>query len=561
MNKNPNISNMSNKIYLYLLLFLAVTSSCGKMYDNVEKYAGETVYPGRYDTIVGRIGFERVEIDLMKAGRIPASQIKLGKAMKTIVEYDDKKITIDTLASWLNIKDLKVSKLYRFRVYTVDENGNASVPQQIGLIPYTETDLGNLVIPTPQALTSPSSAILTWPTGISSAVLTYYGLKYSYKDKNGTERGGERGENPRALMANLTSGASASADISYKIIPKVNGVAILDTVWVPRKIQVSIPTGSTPFAPVESAILSANGVTTFTADAVASIQKLTFPVHTTTLQDIFYFQGLKEIDLTGGTMFEMTRNSYNQNGATDEIGGGPIVPFARRIGDMPLTSAQYLLDLLDLGSLTKVKYIANSMGIDNLLAPYVSSGVVEIVPKPDETLVPLQPFLLDGVIQDGNWRMDVEAPAVSYPTGTGLQNVVKATLRAKNATLVIQLPKEYELDVTQYKYLKLKVYAPSQAVLSGTYTPYKRLWFRFMNNLWAFGQESNFGQQYWEYGRDDFPINDADLEKWIDMTVDISQCVGKHNRVVLINIGGEPSLNFSPSQDITFYFANIRFSK
>ncbi|MCF3110804.1 DUF4998 domain-containing protein [Niabella sp. CC-SYL272] len=552
---------MSNKLYILLFLCTVLILSCGKMYDNLEKYAGETVYPGRFDTIIGRVGFERVEINLMKAGRIPASQIKLGKAMKTIVEYDDKKITIDTLASWLNIKDLKVSKLYRFKIYTIDENGNKSVPQQIGLIPYTETDVANLVIPSPQALTSPAAAILTWPTGLSSAVLTYYGLQYSYKDKTGAAKEGERAQNPRVLMSNLAPGTPAAIDINYKIIPRVNGTPILDTVWVPRKIQISIPTSSTPFAPAEAAILTANGITTFTADGVAPVQKLTFPVHTTTLQDIFYFPNLKELDLTGGTIFEMTKNSYNRNGVTDVIGGGPIVPFARRVGDMPLSSTQYLLDLLDLGTLTKVKYIANSMGIDNLLAPYVSSGVVEIVDKPDEFLVPLQPFLLDGVIQDANWKLDVQAPAATYPAGTDLQNVVKATVRAKNGTLVIQLPKEYEFDMTQYKNLKFKVYAPNKSVLSGTYAPYQRLWLRIMNYLWAFGTESSFGQQYWEYGKDANKINDSELEKWTDKTIDLSQSVGKHNRVIVINIGGEPSLTFAPSQDITYYFANFRFSK
>ncbi|WP_157557924.1 DUF4998 domain-containing protein [Niabella aurantiaca] len=552
---------MSNKIYIYLLFCLAMVSSCSKMYDNLEKYAGETVYPGRFDTIVGHVGFERVEIDLMKAGRIPASQIRLGKAMKTVVEYDDKQLTIDSLASWLNITDLKVSKLYRFRVYTIDENGNRSVPQQIGLIPYTETDVTNLAMPTPQALTSPSSAILTWPTGISSAVLSYYGLEYSYKDKNGDIKEGQRGQDPRIFMANLASGAIASIDLNYKIIPKINGTSILDTVWVSRKAQVSIPTGSTPFAPFEPAILSANGITTFTADAVAPVEKLTFPVRTGSLQDIFYFQGLKEIDLTGGTLFEMTENSYNRNGVTDVIGGGPIVPFARRMGDMPLTSAQFLLDLLEVGKLTKVKYLANSMGIDDLLAPYVSSGVVEIVSKPDEALIPLQPFLLNGVIQDGNWELAVDAPAATYPPGADLQNVIKATVKKKNGTLVIQIPKEYEFDVAQYKYLKFKVYAPPKAVLSGTYAPYQRLWFRFMNNLWAFGSESSYGQQYWDYGKDAYPISDTDLEKWIDMKVDLSKSVDKHNRVIVINIGGEPSLTFAPATDITYYFANLRFSK
>jgi hypothetical protein len=552
---------MNSKIYLSLLIGLTVVMSCSKMYDNIEKYAGEKVYPGKYDTIIGRIGFERVEIDLMKAGRIPASQVKLGKAVKTIVEYDDKKIVLDTLASWLNIKDLKVSKLYRFRVYTQDDEGNISVPQQIALIPYTQTDLANLVITSPQALTSPSAAIFTWPGSLTTALVNYYGLKYSYKDKSGVTREGERAQNPRVLMSNLNAGTASTIDFNYKVIPKVNGVAILDTVWTTRTVQVNTPVGSASFTPTELGVLNANGLSNFIFDAAAAVQKLTFPIHTTTLQDLFYFPGVKEIDLTGGSVFQMTTNSYNRNGVIDTIGRGPFVPFARRVGDMPATSTQFLLDLLDLGTLTKVKYAANSMGIDAQLAPYVSRGLVEIVGKPDEALIPLSPFLLDGVVQDANWKLDVEISPATFPAGTGLQNVLKATMRAKNGTLVIQIPKEYEFDVAQYKSLKFKVYGPPKSVISGTYAPYNRLWMRIMNYSFAFTTESSFGQQYWEYSKDAFTISDASLQTWTDMTVDLSQSVGKHNRVIVINIGGEPSLTFAPTQDIVYYFANFRFSK
>ncbi len=553
---------MSNKILLVSFLFILFLSSCGKMYDNLEKYAGEIVYPGKFDTIIGRIGYERVEIDLMKAGRIPSSKINLGKALKTVVEYDDKKITIDSLASWINVKDLKMPKLYRFKVYTVDEFGNKSVPQQIALIPYTATDLSSLVVSSPKVLASPSSGVLSWPSGLSSILLNYYGLKYTYTDKGGLQRTGDRGSNPRIFMANLNSGEAANIDITYKIIPKVNGVPILDTVYFPQKLQINIPTGSTPFTPVELSILKANGINTFTADAVANVQKLTFPVHTATLQDIFYFSGLKEIDLTGGTLFEMTKTNYNRNGIVKSIGGGPLVAFARRAGDIPLASAQYLLDLLDLGMLTKVKYIPNSLGIDQLLAPYASSGVIEYVGKPDEALIPLQPFLLDGLVQDNAWRMSLEAPALTYPDGVGLQNVIKATVLDRSGSFVLTIPKEYEFDIAQYKFLRFKVYAPAKSTFSGIYAPFQRLWPRFMNYMWAFNSESSFGQQYWAPNANDFSINDSQLQVWTDIKVDLSQAVGKHNRVIVLNIGGEPSMNFgTPTEPLTFYFANFRFSK
>src|SRR5690606_21179481 len=128
---------------------LGLFSSCSGMYDTLDDYSGEIVYPAKYDTIIGHVGYERVEIDLMKAGRIPASEIKMGKATKTIIEYDGQVIRLDSLVSWVNITGLDQPKLYRFKIYTVDEFDNASVPQEIALIPYTSADLENLAIASP----------------------------------------------------------------------------------------------------------------------------------------------------------------------------------------------------------------------------------------------------------------------------------------------------------------------------------------------------------------------------------------------------------------------------
>src|SRR5690606_16990893 len=131
---------------MYRIIYIVVLagtflSACSGMYDSLEEYSGEVVYPAKYDTIVGRIGYERVEIDLMKAGRIPSNRIKLGKAKKTVVEYDDQRIVIDSLVSWVNLTGLTQPKLYRFQVYTIDEFDNKSVPHEIALIPYTAGDI------------------------------------------------------------------------------------------------------------------------------------------------------------------------------------------------------------------------------------------------------------------------------------------------------------------------------------------------------------------------------------------------------------------------------------
>lgn len=547
-------------ILISLIVFAALLSSCEDMYTNQQKYEGEIIYPARFDTIIGHIGFERVEIDLMKAGRIPSSKIKLGKAKKTVIEYEKEVITIDSLASWVNITGLTSTKLYRFKVYTIDEYENKSVPQEIALIPYTSSDVAALQVASPRVMKSPSAAVIDWPRGISSVLMDYVSLTFEYKDKNGVTKSGERGADSRFFIGNIDAGQTVAIKMNYKIVPKINNKAILDTISLNRDLNLSMPTSSSEFAATERNILAANGVTVYTADGVSNIEKLVYPVHANSLQDIFYFPNLKILDLTGGDLFPLPELTYDRNGVMDIVGGGEFVPFVRKAGDIVSGNMQALKDLLESGILQKVYYRPNSMGLDELLAPYVASGVVELVKGPDTVMIP-DKFQLNGVVQDGNWRMDITMPATDAPAGDGLVNVYKTVLKAKNATFVFALPKEYEFNVKEYKYLKFKVYAPAKSVLSGTYAPYQRIWFRFMNSMWSFGGNSNFGQQYWEYGRDQYKIDDSNLQKWTDITVDMSSAIGKHNRVILFNIGGEPSLDWSPPADIVYYFANIRFEK
>ena len=198
------------------------------------------------------------------------------------------------------------------------------------------------------------------------------------------------------------------------------------------------------------------------------------------------------------------------------------------------------------------------MGLDELLQPYIESGIVELAESPESVPVP-DKFQLDGVVQDNDWEMDITFPATDAPEGEGLENIYKTALTAKNASFVFALPKEYEFNIREYRYLKMKVYAPAKSILSGTYAPYQRIWPRFMNYLWSFSQNSSFGQQYW--APDLITIADADLQKWTELTIDLSTALDRHNRVIVLNIGGEPSLTWDPPADMVWYFANIRFSK
>ena len=345
---------MRHILFLFILALLA--AACSDMYELQQEYEGEIVYPARFDTIVGHIGYERVEIDLMKAGRIPAGQIKLGKAKQTVVEYGDQQITIDSLASWINITGLTQAKLYRFKVYTIDEFQNQSVPQEIALIPFTSGDLEALEVSSPRILKSPSSAVIDWPNGISSVLMNYCSLLFEYTDKDGVVRSGERKADSRFFVGNVEPGQTVEISMKYKVVPIVSNEEILDTLVIEDVLAVTMPDGSTEFSVAEKAILEANGVTVFTADGVANIEKLVYPVHASSLQDIFYFPNLKELDLTGGDLFSLPELSYSGNGVSDVVGGGGFVPFIRKAGDMASGNVQSLSDLLGSGIIQKVRY-------------------------------------------------------------------------------------------------------------------------------------------------------------------------------------------------------------
>ncbi len=543
-----------------LLLFIVCTAllwSCESMYDKQEQFEGEIIYPAKYDTVIGYIGYERVEIDLLKAGRVPSERINLGKAQKTRIEYDDQVITIDSLVSYVNITGLTQSKLYRFKIYTIDQYGNESVPQEIALIPFTSNDLASFAVAPPRVMASPSAAVIDWPTGLSSVLMDYYGLKFEYTDKEGVVQSGTRGQNSRFFIGNVEAGEPVELAMEYKIIPKLNRQPILDTVVFKDNLVLNMPTASSEFSPTERDILIANGVTTFTANGVSEITELVYPIHANSLQDIFYFPSLETLDLTGGELFStLPELHYDNRGFQDVVGGGEYAPFMRKSGN--ISGGNTLKDFLEAGLIKKVYYRANTMGLDDILMPYVESGVVELIENPDEVLVDNQ-FELSGLLQDGNWALDVIYPATDAPAGEGLENIYKLIPRKTSASFVLALPKEYQLNADEYKYLKMMVYMPPKSQLTGEYANFQRLWPRFMNNLWAFGKNSNYGQEYWERSR--FTMPDESLGTWSEVVIDVSNAVGKHTRVFVINIGGEPWIDYNPPADIVYYFANIRFTK
>ncbi|MDR2040007.1 MAG: DUF4998 domain-containing protein [Bacteroidales bacterium] len=593
---------MKRLIYLLVALLSFCYDSCSDQYENVDKYAGEVVYPAGFDTIFARIGYERVELDLMKIGRIPSSQLKLGKASKTIVEYDGvKQLEIDSVCSWVNITNLTESKLYRFKVYTEDEYGNPSVPQEIALIPFTELDRDLLGIASPKLTVSPTALVAEWPNGLNSVAMEYYGLSYSYTDKDGDPKSSTT-TGTRFYCGNLEAGQKVTIDIGYKVLPIVDEVKILDTIIVPKAMEIEMPTASTPFSPTELVALRANGITTFTSEAVASVTKLTLPLHIGTLADLFYFSNLEELDLTGKDLPNVLPElTLSGSGYTYVIGGGSWQPYMRRIEyteifqiNPAIAAQQTLLDLLESGMLKKVTYIKKSMSLDDLLEPYIASGVVELVDEswyPAEAPIDIQ-LLHPGNVQTSSFNVSVDYPAATgeVPNPGDITNpdkVYKVAPINRNATFSFTLPKEYMYDFERYRYMKFKVYiSGGDEVKNGTYSAYRKIWPRIRYSFWGVDQGNNpYGSgDNWEWkpggDRDQYQVPITNVSSaWTEITIDMKQVTDKikaqdhsesynprsghyHSRNICINLGAEQGPDpYNPDSPITYYFADIRLTK
>jgi len=227
------------KLAIFFIVAAACINACKSGYDNISDYASEeTVYPGKFDTIFTSIGHNRIVIDLLKAGRLPASKIVLGKAKKTIVEVagEEHPRVWDSICSWVSIDGLDEARLYRFKVYTIDEFGNKSVPQEAAEVPFTDVDIERYdEVPEPKISPSPYSSTLSW-LDISNPMMRYAGMKYRYLDQNGEERSGfvHADDEIYFHMQNLRGEADYTCDISVCVIPFRGETPIVDTIELKR---------------------------------------------------------------------------------------------------------------------------------------------------------------------------------------------------------------------------------------------------------------------------------------------------------------------------------------
>ncbi|GHT59848.1 hypothetical protein AGMMS50239_07440 [Bacteroidia bacterium] len=226
------------KKYVILVGIVVALYSCNDMYDNIgDNVEAGKVYPGKFDFAKAKAGNERVEIDLLEAGRIPSSQVNLSKAVETVVEYSDTVVVIDSVCSWVNITGLTLPKLYRFKIYTRDKFGNQSIPVETTCKPFTKEDEAALLIAVPRVTAFFEKIIVVCAT--NSVLFDYCSLSYSYTDKDAVLREGQlTNPNNEIRLDNLTAGQVIPLNITYKVMPK----GVTDTISLVTPLIVKTTT-------------------------------------------------------------------------------------------------------------------------------------------------------------------------------------------------------------------------------------------------------------------------------------------------------------------------------
>ena len=392
--KNSNNQRIRSSIMMMLLLtmFAGVTVSCSRIYDNIEKYAAdELIYADGLDGIVRvQVGYERVEIDLMNAGRIPSSRIVMKRAKKTVIEcadFDepDHRRVIDSVCSWVNVTGLTQLKTYQITIYTEDAYGNRSLPLEVDVVPYTNENLDALVLVPPSIIESTSAALVEWKERISAVTHTVYRYAYSYSDKDGImHTGGENSDMPSFLVENVEKEKNIPITITCRIIPRImennDYIPILDSVDWQTTLGIRISENA------EAAIFLKTPVAVIDID-------------------------INQADATFPLTFSWSRVS-EVNGYTLKISDDPDFPTATtytvNVGD----AGEYLMDLTE--GLALINFFPNMRQM-NLY--WTVTPVDQSVPVRNQVrriTVSRLPYLI------GRWLFDNEANLAAAMTGQDL---------------------------------------------------------------------------------------------------------------------------------------------
>jgi hypothetical protein len=620
--------NMKNIFFPLIVFMTLLCLSCEDMYEDLKDIKTEIVYPGKFDTLIYKLGIERVEIELMKAGRIPAKQMNLSKALYTVYQVDDAPpVVLDSLYSWVNVTGLTEQRVYQIKVYSIDEYGSKSIPQTCTVIPYTELDKEKLVITHPRTVVLRDFAIVDWPnTGLNTLLADFNTLNYDFVNDNGDLITDTLFANDKLIIElyNLVPNTVNTINFNIRMIPKlITGQRIIDPVDIEFPLVLNMPTPETFINVSESAIFRANGISNTTLGAIQAKTSFVMPLCVKSFSDLYYFGELEELDLTGRNGLKDVMPEFSFGNI--KFGGGYYQPYIQKVEYLkvftiakPIDAQHALLYKLDRGYIKKIKYLPNSMGLDQLLAPYVESGIVDLVDDnwfPDE--VPLDSKLVhQGQPAFAQYQCEVvplgsnnsEVPKIGDLDDSN--SVIKIIPIREDISFMFTLPTEYRYDYERYKFLKLKVYLKCEDASTrdqiksawagqGRGFPHlRRVWMLTRYHLWGESANifSNGGDADVDYRFNNYADNevydqwpngasvippDYVNEDWFEIVFDINEACRVmdsrnnhkapydnpqnghfHFRSIMFALGRNSGPNPHPStQPVTYYLADMKFTK
>jgi hypothetical protein len=216
------------KKYLILIGIVAAMCSCSdNIYDNIrEMVDSEIIYPAGYDQYYVKAtgGVERVVIDLMATRE---ENPYLPRAVRTVVEYGTERKVFEPARSWVNVTDITVAQVYKFKIYTEDKYGNPSKPVEINGKPYSDDEKNALMI----LNTVSSSASIAAINSITLPDLyTMSSVTASYTDGSNNKQV-EEFYTPIFILSNLPIGATTKVNLTYHLLP-ISSVDMVDVVNV-----------------------------------------------------------------------------------------------------------------------------------------------------------------------------------------------------------------------------------------------------------------------------------------------------------------------------------------
>lgn len=254
---------MKTRVYLAILCTAIAAMSCTGLYDNVKEFGdSETVYSGKLDGVFGiKYGYERVEIDLMEAGRLSASSLNYGRASKTVIYCEDftepsHERVIDSLCSWVNITGLTQTKVYTFSICTEDKYGNRSLPVEVSVTPFTRDNMEALSVIKPYVLESDGFAKVEWKNPVSNELVEIKSYSYEYTDRDGNVMSGDgNGDLPSFMVENILAETDVPVIMDFLVRPSItlmeNGKTkyqqIIDDVHWKTPVNIRISSDAKPY--------------------------------------------------------------------------------------------------------------------------------------------------------------------------------------------------------------------------------------------------------------------------------------------------------------------------